>query len=73
MATHSSILAWKIPWTWQAMVHGLARVRHNLVIFFFDIILFPFLIHLTFYVPYCICLLLQLFSYCSPPVPQLFF
>ena len=32
MATHSSILAWKIPWTeepgrWQAM--GLQRVRHD--------------------------------------------
>ena len=26
MATHSSILTWKIPWT----VHGLQRVRHHL-------------------------------------------
>ena len=28
MATHSSILAWKIPWTkgvWQATVHGVAK------------------------------------------------
>ena len=28
MATHSSILAWRIPWTreaWQARVHGIAR------------------------------------------------
>ena len=28
MATHSSILAWKIPWTegaWQATVHGYAK------------------------------------------------
>ena len=28
MATHSSILAWRIPWTreaWQATVHGVAR------------------------------------------------
>ena len=28
MATHSSILAWKIPWTeepWQAAVHGVAE------------------------------------------------
>ena len=27
MATHSSILAWEIPWTgaWQATVHGLAE------------------------------------------------
>ena len=33
MATHSSILAWKIPWTergaWQATVHGSQRVRQN--------------------------------------------
>ena len=28
MATHSSILAWKIPWTkgvWQATVHGVTK------------------------------------------------
>ena len=27
MATHSSILAWTIPWTnsWQAIVHGIAK------------------------------------------------
>ena len=28
MATHSSILAWKIPWTeeaWQVTVHGAAK------------------------------------------------
>ena len=28
MATHSSILAWRIPWTeraWQAIVHGVAK------------------------------------------------
>ena len=34
MATHSSILAWRIPWTeeaWQTIIHGIARVRHNLV------------------------------------------
>ena len=33
MATHSSIFAWKIPWTEElvgATVHGVARVRHNL-------------------------------------------
>ena len=33
MATHSSILAWKIPWTEEpggAIVHGVARVGHNL-------------------------------------------
>ena len=34
MATHSSILAWKNPMdrrTWQAIVHGIARVRYDLV------------------------------------------
>ena len=32
MATHSSILAWRIPWTaWQAIVHGVVRVGHDLV------------------------------------------
>ena len=28
MATHSSILAWRIPWTrgtWQAIVHGVEK------------------------------------------------
>ena len=34
MATHSSILAWEIPWTEEPSglhtVHGLAGVRHNL-------------------------------------------
>ena len=27
MATHSSILAWEIPWTgaWRATVHGVAK------------------------------------------------
>ena len=32
MVTHSSILAWRIPWTrgvWQAIVHGWQRVGHN--------------------------------------------
>ena len=32
MTTHSSILAWKIPWTrgtWQATVNGLAGVGHD--------------------------------------------
>ena len=32
MATHSSILAWRIPWTEEpggATVHGVARVRHD--------------------------------------------
>ena len=35
MATHSSILAWRIPWTEEpGMLQspGLQRVRHNLVI-----------------------------------------
>ena len=34
MATHSSILAWRIPMDrgpWQATVHRVARVRHDLV------------------------------------------
>ena len=34
MATHSSILAWKIPWTEDLVglhtVHGVARVGHDL-------------------------------------------
>ena len=34
MATHTSILAWKIPWTeepeaWWATVHGSQRGGHN--------------------------------------------
>ena len=31
MATHSSILAWRIPWrgSWQATVTGVARVGHD--------------------------------------------
>ena len=32
MATHSSILAWRIPWTeepWRTTVHGSQRVGHN--------------------------------------------
>ena len=31
MATHSSILAWRIPWTeaWRATVHGVTGVRHD--------------------------------------------
>ena len=34
MATHFSILAWRIPMdrgAWQATVHGVARVGHDLV------------------------------------------
>ena len=34
MATHSSNLAWEIPWTEEpggVTVHGVTRVRHNLV------------------------------------------
>ena len=34
MATHSSILAWRIPWTEEPdrfPVHVVARVRHNVV------------------------------------------
>ena len=31
MATHSSILAWRIPWTEEpgGLVNGVARVGHN--------------------------------------------
>ena len=35
MATHSRMLAWKYPMDrgiWQAIVHGVARVRHDLAI-----------------------------------------
>ena len=39
MATHTSILAWRIPWTeepgvplWDPIVHGVTRVRYHLVI-----------------------------------------
>ena len=37
MATHSSILAWKIPWTeaWWATVHGVAKNRTQLSDFTF--------------------------------------
>ena len=31
MATHSSILAWEIKWTWWATVYAVARVGHDLV------------------------------------------
>ena len=34
MATHSSILAWRIPWTEESgrvQSHGVSRVGHNLV------------------------------------------
>ena len=32
MASHSSILAWRIPWrgAWQAAVHGVAKSRTQL-------------------------------------------
>ena len=29
MATHSSILAWRIPWTEELKSMGLQRVRHD--------------------------------------------
>ena len=36
MATHSSVLAWKIPWTEEPgglyIVQGIPRVGHNLVV-----------------------------------------
>ena len=31
MATHSSILAWRIPWTEKPGIRGVTRVGHNLV------------------------------------------
>ena len=31
MATHSSILAWKIVWTDEPVVHGVAEVGHDLM------------------------------------------
>ena len=31
MATHSSILAWEIPWTEMPGRHGIIKVRHDLV------------------------------------------
>jgi len=31
MATHSSILAWEIPWTEEPTTCGVSRVGHNLV------------------------------------------
>ena len=31
MATHSSILAWEIPWIEEPTIHGGARVGHNVV------------------------------------------
>ena len=33
MATHSSVLAWKIPWRgdWRAIAYGVARVGRDLV------------------------------------------
>ena len=30
MATHSNILAWRIPGAWWATGHGVTRVRYNL-------------------------------------------
>ena len=35
MATHSSILAWKIPWTEEPAVHGVAKNRTRLSDFSF--------------------------------------
>ena len=37
MATHSSISAWRIPWTrgaWWAMVHGVAKSQTQLTLSF---------------------------------------
>ena len=30
MAIYSSILAWEIPWTEESVVHGVARVGHDI-------------------------------------------
>ena len=40
MATHVSILAWRIPWTgvWQPTVYGIPRVRHDLALSFFSLL-----------------------------------
>ena len=40
MATHSTILAWKIPWT-EATVHGVAKSRTRLTLFTKQLILSP--------------------------------
>ena len=38
MATHSSIIAWEIPWTWeQATVHGVAKSGTQLSDFTFTL------------------------------------
>ena len=42
MATHSSVLAWRIPWTedtWQATVHGVAESQTQLSDFTFTFLL----------------------------------
>ena len=31
MATHFSLLAWRIPWTVEPTVYGVTRVEHDLV------------------------------------------
>ena len=40
MATHSTILAWKIPWT-EATVHGVAKSQTRLTLFTKQLILSP--------------------------------
>ena len=46
-ATHSSILAWRIPWTTQSM--GSQRVGHNWATFTFTFF------HIYVYVCVCVC------------------
>ena len=41
MATHSSTLAWKTPWTEKPGVHGVARSRTRLSDFTFSFFLKP--------------------------------
>ena len=45
MATHSSTVAWKIPWiggAWWATVHGVAKSRTQLSDFTFFLFIVPF-------------------------------
>ena len=51
IAIHSSILAWKIPMdrgTWQATVHRIARVKHDLATNTFTYLTFPTLSYMFY-------------------------
>ena len=45
-ATHSNVLAWEIPWTEAATVHGVAKTEHagmaNTVYTIFYVLIFSF-------------------------------